>query len=162
VGRNSRLLLKDGTIFWVGTRDDAVRPTGPFDPELPVLAFTRPDGTPEAVLFNHSTHTIGTLKGAVRSPSFYGLAAQELEAERGRRFVSSGGAGGPPHTPAVRAAEALTGIKAAGAEALDRAREPPVRRIVGKRREITLRVRHFDEADDDAAVVLYCTRRQPA
>jgi hypothetical protein len=68
VGRNSRLLLKDGTIFWVGKRDDAVRPTGPFDPELPVLVFTRTDGTPEAVLFNHSTHTIGTLKGAVRSP----------------------------------------------------------------------------------------------
>jgi neutral ceramidase len=61
VGRNSRLLLKDGTIFWTGTRDDTVRPTGPFDPELPVLAFTRPDGTYEAVLFNHSTHTIGTL-----------------------------------------------------------------------------------------------------
>ena len=39
---------------------DAVRPTGPFDPELPILAFDRPDGRPEAVLFNHSTHTIGT------------------------------------------------------------------------------------------------------
>src|SRR3954470_17139277 len=31
VGKNSRLLLEDGTIFWVGPRD-AVRPTGPFDP----------------------------------------------------------------------------------------------------------------------------------
>jgi hypothetical protein len=67
-----------------------VRPTGPFDPELPVLAFVRPDGKPEAVLFNHSTHTIGTIRGAVRSLSFYGLAAQELEAERGGTFLFFG------------------------------------------------------------------------
>ena len=83
VGKNSRLLLGDGTIYWVGSRDDAVRPTGPFDPELPVLAFRRPDGGFEAVLFNHSTHTIGTHKPGVRSPSFYGLAAQSLEKEKG-------------------------------------------------------------------------------
>ncbi len=83
VGKNSRLLLSDGTIYWTGTYQDAVRPTGPFDPELPVLAFRRADGGLEAVLFNHSTHTIGTQKPGVRSPSFYGLAAQELEKERG-------------------------------------------------------------------------------
>ena len=72
VGRNSRLLLGDGTIFWVGSHDDAVRPTGPFDPELPVLAFRRPEGTFECILFNHSTHTIGaqtrgTLAGILRT-----------------------------------------------------------------------------------------------
>src|SRR5207244_7735902 len=66
VGKNSRLLLGDGTIFWVGSREDAVRPTGPFDPELPVLAFRRPEGGLEAVLFNHSTHTIGTHAPGVR------------------------------------------------------------------------------------------------
>jgi hypothetical protein len=48
------------------------------------------------------------------------------------------------------------------ADALDKETEHPVPRIVGRRREITLRVRHFDEAADDAAVVLYCTRRLPA
>src|SRR5262249_57019144 len=144
VGRNSRILLEDGTIFWVGKLDDAVRPTGPFDPELPVLAFTRPDGTPEAVLFNHSTHTIGTLKDAVRSPSFYGLAAQELEAERGGTFVFFEGASGSTHNLDMPAAEALTRIKAAVADALDQATEYPVPCIVGKRREITLRVRQFD------------------
>ena len=62
VGRNSRLLLSDGTIYWVGSHADAVRPTGPFDPELPVLAFRRADQSFEAILFNHSTHTIGTHK----------------------------------------------------------------------------------------------------
>jgi len=59
VGQNSRLLLGDGTIFWVGKRDDAVRPTGPFDPELPVMAYETAEGKPIATLFNHSTHTIG-------------------------------------------------------------------------------------------------------
>src|SRR4029450_5503221 len=48
VGKNSRLLLRDGTIYWVGTYDDAMRPTGPFDPELPVLALRRRDGGLEA------------------------------------------------------------------------------------------------------------------
>jgi hypothetical protein len=162
VGRNSRLLLGDGTIFWVGRRDDAVRPTGPFDPELPVLAFTRADGGLEAVLFNHSTHTIGTVKSLVRSPSFYGLAAQALEAERGGTFLFFEGASGSTHNLDLQTPEASLRIKSAVADALDRAREVPVARVTGRRREVTLRVRRFDEAEDDAAVVAYCTRRQPA
>jgi neutral ceramidase len=162
VGKNSRLLLKDGTIFWVGTRDDALRPTGPFDPELPVLAFARPEGGLEAVMFNHSTHTIGTVKGAVRSPSFYGLAAQELEKERGGTFLFFEGASGSSHNLDLTAAESAVRIKAAVADALGRAREHPVDRVIGKRREVSLKVRHFDEAADDAAVVAYCTKRQPA
>jgi len=162
VGRNSRLLLADGTIYWVGTRDDAVRPTGPFDPDLPVLEFRRTDGKPEAVLFNHSTHTIGTIKGAVRSPSFYGLAAQELEKERGGTFLFFEGASGSTHNLDLKAVEAMTRINRAVADALDQATERPVARVAGKRKEITLKVRSFDEAKDDAAVVEYCTKRQPA
>src|SRR5439155_801043 len=57
VGQNSRLLLKDDTIFWIGDRSDAVRPTGPFDPELPVLAFRDGEKKLVAAIFNHSTHT---------------------------------------------------------------------------------------------------------
>ena len=162
VGRNSRLLLKDGTIYWVGARDDAVRPTGPFDPDLPVLAFHRPDRKPEAVIFNHSTHTIGTVKGMVRSPSFYGLAAQELEAERGGLFLFFEGSSGSTHNLDLPTAEAIVRIKAAVADALDAATPRPIARVVGRRREITLKVRHFDEAAEDAAVVAYCTKRQPA
>ena len=161
VGRNSRLLLGDGTIFWVGPHEDAVRPTGPFDPELPVLAFTQPGGELEAVLFNHSTHTIGTIQRGVRSPSFYGLAAQELEKERGGTFLFFEGASGSTHNIDVSTPEALVRIKDAVADALDRAEEHPVARVAGLRREITLRIRHFDEAAEDAAVVAYCTKRQP-
>ena len=162
VGRNSRLLLKDGTIYWVGKLDDAVRPTGPFDPELPVLAFDRPDGKPEAVLFNHSTHTIGTLKPLVRSPSFYGLAAQALEKERGGTFLFFEGASGSTHNLDLTASEALLRIKTAVTDALGRAKPRPVPTIKGKRKELTLKVRTFDESADDAAVVAYCTKRQPS
>jgi hypothetical protein len=162
VGRNSRLLLHDGTIYWGGARDDAVRPTGPFDPELPVLAFVKAAGELEAVLFNHSTHTIGTVRGAVRSPSFYGLATQELEKERGGRFLFFEGASGSTHNLDLTAAEALVRIKAAVADALDRGVEQKVARLTGRRKEISLHVRHFDEAADDDAVVAYCTKRQPA
>jgi len=162
VGKNSRLLLEDGTIFWVGSMADAVRPTGPFDPDLPVLAFDRKDGKPEAVLFNHSTHTIGTLQPQVRSPGFYGLAAQELEKERGGTFLFFEGASGSTHNLDLKAPEALLRIKTAVAETLDLAPAHAAERVMGRRKEITLKVRKFDEAKDDEAVVAYCTKRQPA
>jgi hypothetical protein len=159
VGKNSRLLLRDGTIYWVGPYDDAVRPTGPFDPELPVLAFRRRDGGLEAVLFNHSTHTIGTRKPGVRSPSFYGLAAQELEKERGGTFLFFEGASGSTHNLDVPAAEAAIRIRQAVAGALDAAREHPVDRVDAIRKEITVKVRQFNEEADDRAVTAYCTKR---
>jgi neutral ceramidase len=159
VGKNSRLLLGDGTIFWTGSYDDAVRPTGPFDPELPVLAFRRRDGGLEAVLFNHSTHTIGTHKPGVRSPSFYGLAAQELEKERGGTFLFFEGASGSTHNLDLRATEATFRIRQAVAAALDAAGERPVDRVDGIRKEITVKVRQFQEEADDKAVVDYCTKR---
>ena len=68
IGGNSRLLLADGTIWWVGPRTDTVRPTGPFDPQLPVLVFRDADDQLQALMYNHSTHTIGTCNGDVRSP----------------------------------------------------------------------------------------------
>lgn len=159
VGKNSRLLLGDGTIFWVGSMDDAVRPTGPFDPQLPVLAFKRPAGALEAVLFNHSTHTIGTVGGAVRSPSFYGLAAQDLEKARGGTFLFFEGASGSTHNLGLPTAEAKVRIQQAVTDALDAAKPRAVERIKGLRKEVTLKVRQFDEAKDDAAVVAYCNKR---
>src|SRR5262249_25567740 len=152
---------------WVGPRDDAVRPTGPFDPELPVMVFRRPsgglEGRPagglEAVLFNHSTHTIGTHKPGVRSPSFYGLAAQSLEKERGGTFLFFEGASGSTHTLSVAAPEATSRIAHAVAAAFEAAEPRPVFRVGGLRKEITVKIRHFDEAADDRAVSQYCTRR---
>ena len=43
VGQNSRQLLTDGSVYWIGRRE-FVRATGPFDPELPVLAESESTG----------------------------------------------------------------------------------------------------------------------
>ena len=74
VGRNSRQMLTDGSIYWIGRRE-FVRPTGPFDSQLPVMGFrskgSAKDPAPwKALWFNHSTHTIGTFRSGVRSPIF--------------------------------------------------------------------------------------------
>ena len=159
VGKNSRLLLRDGTIYWTGPYDDAMRPTGPFDPELPVLAFRRRDGGLEAALFNHSTHTIGTQKPGVRSPSFYGLAAQELEKDKGGRFLFFEGASGSTHNLDVAPLEATYRIRQAVAGALEAAQPRSVDRVAAIRKEITVKVRHFREDEDDRRVVAYCTKR---
>ncbi len=114
VGGNSRLLLSDDSIWWTGPMDDAVRPTGPFDPQLPVLAFRAGDEQLRALIFNHSTHTIGTRAPGVRSPSFYGLAAQELEAELGCPVEFLEGASGSTHNiTAVPVDEAVRRMKRA-------------------------------------------------
>ena len=158
VGRNSRILLGDGQIAWGGVHEDAVRPTGPFDPELPVWAFRKPDGSLEAVMFNHSTHPLGTLKPNVRSPSFYGLAAQELEKQKGGTFLFFEGASGSTHNE-LPVAESITRIEAAITSALDVARPREVRSVRGLRSEFPYTVRHFDEAADDKRVVDYTTKR---
>jgi neutral ceramidase len=160
VGQNSRLRLKDETIFWVGPRDDAVRPTGPFDPELPVLAFRgAADNRLRALLFNHSTHTIGARQPGVRSPAFYGLAAQELEEELGGTVCFLEGASGSTHNLGLPAAEAVIRIKQAVRAALDQAEPQPVRHVAALKRRFVFRVRKFDEAKEDEAVSSYCKKR---
>jgi neutral ceramidase len=158
VGQNSRLLLKDNSIFWIGPRDDAVRPTGPFDPELPVLAFRGDDGKLKATLFNHSTHTIGVRKPG-RSPAFYGLAAQELETELGGVFCFLEGASGSTHQLGLPADEATLRIKNAVKDALGKATPRAVDRVAAVKRPFKFKVRTFDDAKEDAAVRAYCEKR---
>jgi hypothetical protein len=160
VGLNSRVLLKDGGIYWIGPRDDVVRPTGPFDPELPVLSFRGRDGKPVATIFNHSTHTIGTRQAGVRSPSFYGLAAQELEAELGGVVQFLEGASGSTHNHGgVSCAEAVLRIKAAVHDTYEKAERRPVRSVAAIKREVSYRVRRFDESREEEAVATYCKKR---
>jgi len=168
VGQNSRLLLKDGTIYWVGPRDDAVRPTGPFDPELPVIAFKKADGSLEALLFNHSTHNIGARENK-RSPGFYGLAAQELEEELGGTVIFLPGAAGSTHSLGVLhkdgwtrkedTNEKILRIKAAIKQALSFSERREVASLRSLKKEIEYRVREFDEEKEDAAVSYYCNKR---
>jgi hypothetical protein len=158
VGQNSRLLLKDNSIYWIGPRDDVVRPTGPFDPELPVLAFLNSDKKPLAVVFNHSTHTIGARKGG-RSPSFYGLAAQELEDDVGGTFLFLEGASGSTHNLGTPAAENTIRIKQAVKVALGKATPHAVSRVTAVKKSFKYKVRTFDEEKEDAAVSAYCKER---
>lgn len=158
VGENSRKLLADGSIYWIGSRDDVVRPTGPFDPDLPVLVFRDAQDRMKALLFNHSTHSIGIRKGG-RSPSFYGLAAQELEAELGGMVGFLEGASGSTHRLSPGVEDALQRVKVMVKEALAKAEERPVARLAALKRPLKFKVRNFDEAAEDAAVAAYCRKR---
>jgi len=159
VGQNSRMLLEDGTIYWVGPHNDVVRPTGPFDSDLPVLAFRSPAGQLLAVLFGHSTHTIGGLTGGVRSPAFYGMAAQRMEADLGGVFAFLQGASGSTHRFEPDPAEASRRIEAAVRDALRRAEPRAAAELASVKRPFTFRVRTFYEAAEERAVTEYCTKR---
>ena len=158
VGQNSRQLLKDNTIYWIGPRDEFVRPTGPFDPELPVLAFRDDKNKLLATIFNHSTHTIGSRKGGVRSPSFYGLACQELEAELGGTVCFLEGASGSTHNLTLKTDEMAIRIKKAVKDGLEKAQPRPVNRIAALKKKFTFKIRRFDEEKEQAAVSSYCKK----
>ncbi len=162
VGQNSRMLLNDGSIYWIGPRDGVVRPTGPFDPELPVLAFRDPADQLRALIFNHSTHSIGTRKSGVRSPSFYGLAAQELEAELNGTVCFLEGASGSTHNLNLTCDDMTKRIKQAVQGALTQAKPHPVERLAAIKRPFKFKVRDFDEAREEEAVTRYCRKYAPA
>jgi hypothetical protein len=161
VGQNSRQMLSDGTIYWTGERSDFVRPTGPFDPELPVFAFRDSAGKMLALMYNHSTHTIGLRTGGKRSPSYYGLAAQELEQDLGGVVSFLEGASGSTHNLFVPSMTAITKMKQAVSETLAQAQPRAVNRIFSMKRPFAFKVRHFDEAREEAAVTTYCQKRIP-
>jgi hypothetical protein len=156
VGQNSRQLLSDGEIYWIGPRTNFVRATGPFDPELPVLAFRDSADTLRALIFNHSTHTIGTRLPGRRSPSFYGLSAQELEQEVGGTFCFLEGASGSTHNLTLSGDEATRRMKQAVTDALAQATARPVARLGAIKRPFKFKVRNFDEAQEDEVVSRYC------
>jgi hypothetical protein len=161
VGRNSRILLDDGQIYWIGPHTNFVRATGPFDPDLPVLAFRDRADRLRAVLFNHSTHTIGTRAAGKRSPSIYGLAAQELEDTLGGTFTFLEGASGSTHNLELTGAECVNRLKESVRKTLALAQPREVAGLTALKRPLKYRVRRFDEAAEDAAVMRYCRKYAP-
>ena len=122
-GANSRVQLKDGTIGWYGfDYAEIARPTGPFDPDLPLIAFLRPGGGLAAAIFNHSTHNIGAT-GPGRSPAVYGLTAQAAETRHGGTVLFAPGAFGSSHNMGLPAAEGIERLRErAAAEGLSNVR----------------------------------------
>jgi neutral ceramidase len=161
VGQNSRVLLDDGQIFWIGPRTNFVRPTGPFDPELPVFAFRDEHENLRALIFNHSTHSIGTREPGKRSASIYGLAAQDLEKELGGTVLFLEGASGSTHNLELSGAECTRRITEAVRSTLSKAQPREVLKLAALKHTLTYRVRHFDEAAEDAAVERYCRKYAP-
>ena len=159
VGQNSRLLLSDSTIYWYGRKSDAIRPTGSFDPELPVIAFMNNEKKPEGVLFNHSTHTIGARKRGVLSPAFYGLAAQELEDEYGGKFIFLLGAHGSTHDFSLTTDEKIFRIREAVSEALGKSQKRDMKKLISVKEEFEYKVREFDDEKEEEAIAYYCRTR---
>jgi len=163
IGANSRVLMSDNTIWWGGPLDNYLRHTGPFDPQLPVLAFRDADQKLRALIYNHSTHTIGTRKPGVRSPSFYGLAAQELESKLGCPVEFLEGASGSTHNiTGVPVDEAVRRLKRTITLALEDAEPHAVTRLVSVKRPFEFKVRTFDESVEDEKVSSYCRKHMGA
>jgi len=163
VGQNSRVLLSDDTVMWIGRRDDVIRPTGPIDPQLPVLVFRGPEASVRAVIYGHSCHTIGTRKGNVISPGFYGVAAQELEAEVGAPICFLEGASGSTHNVGMLGPVpfdyAVKRLQQVLRDGLRDAAPRVVSRVAAIKRPFTYTIRKFDEDAEEAAVAGYLSKR---
>ena len=94
----------------------------------------------------------------MRSPSIYGLAAQDLEAEFGGAFCFLEGASGSTHNLALSGDECARRLRVAVADALSKTRPRPVDLLASAKRTVKFRVRSFDETAEAAAVDRYCRR----
>ncbi len=161
VGQNSRLMMGDGQIYWIGPRDNAVRATALIDSELPVLAFRGENDRLQALIFNHSTHNIGTRLPGRRSPSIYGLAAQDLETELGGTVCFLEGASGSTHNLELTCDEASRRIEQAVQTALAQTQPRNVDKLAALKQPFKFKVRQFDESREENAVARYCRKYVP-
>src|SRR5260370_22196506 len=76
--------MKDGWVCWNpgGLNPNVVRPTGTIDPDLPVILFEAPSGTPLAAYLNFACH-LDTTGGLRYSADYASTLAQDLEAVKG-------------------------------------------------------------------------------
>ena len=90
---NRRWFLKPGTVPvtpFGGTNDlvkmnppraskDLVKPAGPTDPEISLIAVQSPEGRPIALLANYSLHYVGGVRGADISADYYGMFCDRMQ-----------------------------------------------------------------------------------
>ncbi len=167
IGRNSRLLLKDGQVGWYSYEaEDVVRPTGPHDVDVPVLVFRRPDGTEAGIVFNHSVHNIGATKEGIFSPAFSGLARGEVERLHDTIALYLPGAFGSSHNityngSGVPAPELVHRLVAAVEDGVQNARPCLFGPVSVLQRPFTYRLREFDETRAAEDVRRYAERYFP-
>jgi len=159
IGQNSRVIMDDGSILWVPTRNEYGynKPTGPYDPQLPIFVFKNRDGKIETTLFNHSTHNIGS-GGTGVSPCFYGLAVQQIEKELGGTVLFFPGACGSTHVFSDPVSERVFRIKDGINRTYLKAEKKEINRLVSIKKEFDFRIRSFNEDVHQKAVEAYCNR----
>ena len=98
---NRRFFMKDGTVGWnPGKKNpDVVRPAGPTDPEVPVVYFDAPDGTPIATYVNFAMHldTVGGLRVSADYPHTLSAILSKLKSPEMVTVFSIGCAGDINH-----------------------------------------------------------------
>jgi neutral ceramidase len=85
---NRRWHMRDGSVVMnppVGS-PDLVRPAGPTDPEVGVLAFEQPDGTPIAAVVNYALHYVGGGSSLEVSADYFPLVEAELNRMAAAQF----------------------------------------------------------------------------
>lgn len=162
IGQNYRVVLEDGKVLWVPTiyKFGYNRPTGPYDPQLPLLAFKDKNGKIESIVFNHSTHNVNKpYPVPSRSPSFFGTAAQQLEEEMGGTVIFLPGAFGSTCVfDDCTTEERIFRTKHAIGKAYSKAEKRDINRLVSVKKEFEFTIRTFNEEEQHKAVSDYCNR----
>ena len=87
---NRRWWLKDGTVKMNPGNEnpDLVRPAGPTDPQLSILAFETPDREPLALLANYALHYVGAGYANSISADYFGIFSESMKRMMGADFLA--------------------------------------------------------------------------
>ena len=142
-----------------------VRPTGPYDPDLYVLALRRPDGKYGGLAFNHSVHNIGHVQETACRPVFMAWRLGDRAAPRCHDPISAGRdritQTSRTRTAASPRPSACTASSMRSKETLVRLRPALPGPVQVLNRQFTYHVRRFDEAKEAVAVKSYLEKYLP-
>jgi len=87
---NRRWYMKDGSVVTNPgyLNPDRVRPAGPTDPELSLLAFMTPQGQPASALMNYALHYVGGPYPNTITADYFGFATAALSGMLGTDFLA--------------------------------------------------------------------------
>ncbi len=87
---NRRWYMKDGTVKMNPgyLNPNRVRPAGPVDPEVGLLAAMTPDGQPAAAVMNYALHYVGGPYSETISADYFGFATAALPRMWGHEFLA--------------------------------------------------------------------------